>query len=261
MQRFFAILFLFLWYDGGEVIIMSLRTTIGANIKQIRLQKNMTQEELASVLFITRQTLSNYETGRSNPDLDMLQKIAAALDVDLTCLLYGSSPSRKKPVKQTVLQVILLSILAAGTAFLCHTTNIIRATEYRPAAYVLVRSILVPFTMMVLGYVLLQIIDCCIGIAKPTPAFKKAGAIWTVSILSANVLFTIPYMILNFLALFPGPDGSISLTFPPIPVYQEIAFFFLSLMYNYPFVYVLMGMSLWIFRPAGFALPILCHRS
>lgn len=45
---------------------------IGKNIKALRKKKGMTQEALAEALFVTRQTVSNYETGRSRPDLDML---------------------------------------------------------------------------------------------------------------------------------------------------------------------------------------------
>ena len=38
---------------------------IGKNIKQLREGKGMTQEALAERLFVTRQTVSNYETGVS----------------------------------------------------------------------------------------------------------------------------------------------------------------------------------------------------
>ena len=34
---------------------------IGKNIRQLRTEKNMTQDELARKLFVTRQTVSNYE--------------------------------------------------------------------------------------------------------------------------------------------------------------------------------------------------------
>ena len=38
---------------------------IGKNIKDIRESKQMTQEDLAAKLFVSRQTISNYETGVS----------------------------------------------------------------------------------------------------------------------------------------------------------------------------------------------------
>ena len=34
-----------------------------------------------------------------------------------------------------------------------------------------------------------------------------------------------------------------------IPIYEEIALFFLKLMYSSPFVYIPVGMTLWLFYP------------
>lgn len=70
---------------------------IGKNIKVLRMAKGMTQEDLAAALFVTRQTVSNYENGRSRPDLDMRLNIAQVLDADTTAILYGppQSPCRK----------------------------------------------------------------------------------------------------------------------------------------------------------------------
>ncbi len=62
---------------------------IGKNIRTLREKKGMTQEELAQALFVTRQTVSNYETGRSRPDIEMLARIAQALETDVNQVLYG----------------------------------------------------------------------------------------------------------------------------------------------------------------------------
>ena len=45
---------------------------IGKNLKQLREQKGLKQEQLAELLFVTRQTVSNYENGRSRPDIETL---------------------------------------------------------------------------------------------------------------------------------------------------------------------------------------------
>lgn len=39
---------------------------IGKNIRDLRQQKHLTQKELAERLFVTRQTVSNYENGVSH---------------------------------------------------------------------------------------------------------------------------------------------------------------------------------------------------
>lgn len=38
---------------------------IGKNIKRLRIEKNMKQEEVAEKLFVSRQTISNYENGET----------------------------------------------------------------------------------------------------------------------------------------------------------------------------------------------------
>ena len=64
---------------------------IAKNIRDARIKSNLTQDELAEKLFVTRQTVSNYETGKSRPDIDMLFSIAEVLGTDVNILLYGKS--------------------------------------------------------------------------------------------------------------------------------------------------------------------------
>lgn len=62
---------------------------VGKNIRNMRTKNKMTQDELAEKLFVSRQTVSNYETGKSNPDIDMLVKIAEVLNTDVNILIFG----------------------------------------------------------------------------------------------------------------------------------------------------------------------------
>lgn len=57
------------------------------NIKNLRKQKGMTQEELAVRLHVVRQTVSKWEKGLSVPDAETLQKIAQELEVNVNELL------------------------------------------------------------------------------------------------------------------------------------------------------------------------------
>ena len=62
---------------------------IGKNIRDLRQQKHLTQEELAERLFVTRQTVSNYENGRTRPDVDQILRLAEIFDTDANAVLYG----------------------------------------------------------------------------------------------------------------------------------------------------------------------------
>lgn len=62
---------------------------LGDNIKLLRKNNGLTQEELAIRLNVVRQTISKWEKGFSVPDAEMLQKMAEVLDVDIKQLLGG----------------------------------------------------------------------------------------------------------------------------------------------------------------------------
>ncbi len=54
------------------------------NIRRLRFEKNMTQEELALRTGVSRQTIMSIERGRTNPSVLLAYKIAAALESPLT---------------------------------------------------------------------------------------------------------------------------------------------------------------------------------
>ena len=67
---------------------------IAANIKRLRKEKGLSQEQFAQALHVTRQTVSAWERGLSRPGLDTLEQMARVLEVEEEALLYGSG---KKP--------------------------------------------------------------------------------------------------------------------------------------------------------------------
>lgn len=60
-----------------------IRNTIGRNIRGLRKQHNLTQEQLAQQLNMKRQTLSNYEIGKRVPDIYELITLADIFDVSI----------------------------------------------------------------------------------------------------------------------------------------------------------------------------------
>ena len=84
---------------------------IGKNIRSLRQSKNMTQDELAEKLFVTRQTVSNYETGKSRPDVEMLVKISDILETDIHQVIYGPEPVKLTKEKKRLLVGGILTLL------------------------------------------------------------------------------------------------------------------------------------------------------
>lgn len=62
-------------------------------MKQLRQEHNMSQEELAARLGISRSAVGMYEQGKREPDFEVLDKIADLFGVDLSYML-GSSDVR-----------------------------------------------------------------------------------------------------------------------------------------------------------------------
>ena len=78
---------------------------LGDNIKALRKQKGISQEELASRIHVVRQTISKGEKNLSVPDAAMIQKIAEELDITVNELLGGEikqDEDRDKIVEQLV---------------------------------------------------------------------------------------------------------------------------------------------------------------
>ena len=60
---------------------------LGENIKALRRQKGLSQEELAARLHVVRQTISKWEKDLSVPDADTLIRLAEILEVSVSELL------------------------------------------------------------------------------------------------------------------------------------------------------------------------------
>lgn len=89
----------------------------GEKIKQLRQEQNLTQEELAEKLYVTRQAVSRWECGARFPDLHMAKKIATIFDVTLDELLSGEEVQKnieKRPVlespRDNVVEIILYTV-------------------------------------------------------------------------------------------------------------------------------------------------------
>lgn len=57
------------------------------NLKSLRKQKGLSQEELAERLHVVRQTISKWEKGLSVPDADLLIRIADIFEISVSALL------------------------------------------------------------------------------------------------------------------------------------------------------------------------------
>ena len=64
-----------------------ISTKLGQNLKKIRIQKKMSQGDIARTLDVDRGYISNIENGKKNPTLATIDKLAKALNVSVDELL------------------------------------------------------------------------------------------------------------------------------------------------------------------------------
>ncbi len=104
---------------------------IGDQLKKARLDKNMTQEEVAEKIFVSRQSISNWENNKTYPDIGNVIALSDLYGISLDELLKGSDnfmkhleestdivKSNKKLIFFIILALLFMIVMAVFTSFL-----------------------------------------------------------------------------------------------------------------------------------------------
>jgi len=80
---------------------------VGSFLKELRKEKDITQEQFAEIMGVSSRTVSRWETGINMPDLDLLIQIADYYEMEIREVLDGERKSEKmnKELEETVLKV------------------------------------------------------------------------------------------------------------------------------------------------------------
>lgn len=91
---------------------------LGNRIAEIRKDHNLTQERLAEICSVTRQTISNWENSKSYPDLETLVLISDTFDVSLDAMMKGDrqmvseiTKEQKQVRRSKIVMIIAIGIL------------------------------------------------------------------------------------------------------------------------------------------------------
>jgi transcriptional regulator with XRE-family HTH domain len=71
-------------------------SNFGTRLKELRIEKNLQQKELAAIVNVHKGTVSNWENNKRFPDKDMLFKIANFFDVTIDYLLCNSDKNNNE---------------------------------------------------------------------------------------------------------------------------------------------------------------------
>lgn len=88
---------------------------LSRNIRALRKARGLTQEELASALHVTRQTVSSWERANSCPDFDTLKRLGELLDAAPEALLYGEHSAKPLKIRRVHYELGIFASLVLGT--------------------------------------------------------------------------------------------------------------------------------------------------
>ena len=93
---------------------------LNKQIKKYRRMMNLSQEDLAERVYVTRQTISNWETGKSYPDIHSLLLLSSLFNVSLDTLIKGDLEMMREKVKEKEIREFnfygnIFAVLLIGT--------------------------------------------------------------------------------------------------------------------------------------------------
>lgn len=95
---------------------------IGKKLQEARLGAKLTQEQVAERLFVSRQTISNWENEKSYPDIVSVIKLSDLYSISLDKLLKGDTKMLEHLEESTDIvksnQKLLLAVMANIVVFL-----------------------------------------------------------------------------------------------------------------------------------------------
>ena len=74
-----------------------MKNSFENTLRRLRKEKNLSQQQLADILFVKRSSIANWETGRRIPDAVLIVRIAKCLDVDVNTLFEAIDNTVEEP--------------------------------------------------------------------------------------------------------------------------------------------------------------------
>lgn len=215
---------------------------IGKNIRDLRARAGLSQDQLAERLFVTRQTVSNYETGRTRPDVDQILRIAEVFGTDANAVLYGP-PEREDRRRDYVRAGIGLALTAALWG--CYHLLVVQARAIQTAYYdpmytALLGCVVRPLLLLLTGWTLMQFLLLFVAVKLPQKLWVRRT--WWALAAVALMAVLMPAAIWA-LVRFAG-----SLSGPVVAKYWRLLYTLLLLNAKNPYLCPLLGAALRLLR-------------
>lgn len=172
---------------------------LGKQLRERRISLGLTQDVLAVRLHVTRQTVSNYERGLSEPDLETLRRLADALQTDTATLLGLASPAKEISHQKERLPFFLgLGLTAAATAlfFLLERQAFAwKGSHYDTVPYLRVALLMMPLCFLLLGWTITQGAACLIELPTLPPLLRIGIRVAVIALIVVYLLALAPTLL------------------------------------------------------------------
>ena len=103
---------------------------LGKQIKMHRLETKLSQEDLADRVYVSRQTISNWENDKSYPDVNSLVLLSAIFQISLDKLIKGDIDAMKEVIEKQEIEkmnhygkiytvMFIVTVVSAVALFMC----------------------------------------------------------------------------------------------------------------------------------------------
>jgi len=162
---------------------------IGERIFELRKAKNLSQEEIAYKLGVSRQTISKWETNQSQPDFDKIVPLCELFDISTDELLKGQKSKKVETKSNQKALVISVSVFL----YFIGVCWVILASEFLDLS----EGIFVPIFLVICA--IATSILVYYFVSNPSEEKKKEPKNPLDAIIS--LLFTIIYLLVSFLTM------------------------------------------------------------
>lgn len=155
--------------------------TFGEKLKKLRTDKELTQEELSEMLYVSRTAVSKWESGRGFPNIESLKTISKYFSVTVDDLLSGEElitlAEQEQRQKEMHIKNIIFSLLDCGMALLLflpffaqnangtiQAVSLLTLTEIQPYLKIL-------YFAVVIGSIMLGVLNFVVK--------NKVGEVWS----------------------------------------------------------------------------------
>jgi transcriptional regulator with XRE-family HTH domain len=132
---------------------------IGTRVSSLRKERNMSQEELAAVLNVSRQTVSKWETGDTLPDVYNAVAIAKLFHVSLDTLILGTQTHTTETsyigeLRERRRKMNLIAILVGSFGSLSFVLSLILSDIYQFSQQQMATTVIIvmPVLMLCWGF-------------------------------------------------------------------------------------------------------------